>query len=184
MNQYFGDNLRVGLLQSKEFDDNQDNNNDRIEFGLQMPIKSTEQILSFNAVFLNEVKLSSKGKYVFESASYVNYESASGIGNLFIDGDLMLRQTWPLLAIGGFKTPYVNVPLLPISDTMSVEDAFISNIMSKANSRNLTMNFVPHFQYATRFTGATDFTPQYVNASIIQRIPIQSIRYIYIHINF
>jgi hypothetical protein len=145
-----------------------------------MPIKPTEQILSFNAVFLNEVTLSTKGKYVFESASYVNYESASGIGNLYIDGDLMFRQTWPLSAIGGYKTPYVNAPLLPISDTISSEDAFISNIMSKANSRNLTMTFVPHYQHATRFTGATDYTPQYVNASIIQRIPIQSIRYNFI----
>ena len=93
--------LRIPLFQSAELDDNRDGKPDRIELNLQMPLAPTESINSFTALVYCNTQFDSMVKYVFDSASYANFESMSAITQLNIDGDLLLRQTWPLNVKGG-----------------------------------------------------------------------------------
>ena len=93
--------LRVPIVQSAELDDNLDGRVERIELGIKMPLAPGEQITGFSAVFYHEVKLSKKARYMFDGLSYVNYESSTAMGNLYVDGDIMVRQTFSLSSKGG-----------------------------------------------------------------------------------
>lgn len=94
-------NLRMPLFQSAEFDDNRDGLTDRLELSMQMPLATNESIYSFNSIVYFDVQFSSKAKYEFDAVSYTNFGSPSAIAKVNIDGDLLLRQTWPLIAKGG-----------------------------------------------------------------------------------
>jgi hypothetical protein len=94
-------NMRTALVQSAELDDNRDGITDRIELSMQMPLASDEEITSFSALVFCDVKLSSKARYLFDSAVLVQHHNGMGMGDLSVDGDLLLRQTWPLVSKGG-----------------------------------------------------------------------------------
>lgn len=96
--------LRIPLFQSAELDDNRDGFTDRLELGIQMPLTPAECIYSLNSVVYFDVKFETIAKYEFDAVSYINFESTSCIAKVDIDGDLLLRQTWPLSAKGGLVT--------------------------------------------------------------------------------
>ncbi len=170
--------MRLPIVSSGELDDNRDGKMDRLEYSIVFPVSNDEVINSFNAVFFYEVSTNEKAKYVYEGISYINYESYSNIGKLDIDGDLMLKQSWPLAVKGGYKVPYVDEPLLEIKDDLQSREASIPYILAKAAARNLTLSFQPTYQYAIRNSySPTDRTIQYFNCSIVQRVPEQGIRY-------
>ncbi len=93
--------LRTPVLQSAEFDDNRDGLTDRMELSVQMPLGGDEVVTGMTAMLMQRVSFSAKARYVFDAAAYINYESATPISQLTVDGDLVLRQTWPLTAKGG-----------------------------------------------------------------------------------
>lgn len=101
INELNGVHLRIPLFQSAELDDNRDGKTDRIEIAMQMPLAPTETVHGFTALVYCNSRLESKAKYIFDAVSYVNYESMSAMTQLNVDGDLVLRQTWPLTAKGG-----------------------------------------------------------------------------------
>jgi hypothetical protein len=101
INSLYAAHLRIPLFQSAELDDNRDGRIDRLEIAMQMPLAPTESVYGFTALVYCNSKLESKAKYIFDTASYVNYESASAITQLNMDGDFVLRQTWPLTVKGG-----------------------------------------------------------------------------------
>ena len=67
-----------------------------------MPIGINETITRFDALFYHTATLSARVKYVFDGVSFVSYETSNPIGNVQIDGDIMLRQTSTLIAKGGY----------------------------------------------------------------------------------
>lgn len=178
INSLFGNHLRIPVVKSAELDDNRDGKVDRIEVNMQMPLKELEQVTGISAAFIHEVKLSDKARYIFDSLAYINYESATSLSSLNIDGDLMIRQTTSLYSKGGYRNPYEDDPLLSLSSDMSAYEASISYLASKASARNLTLNFQPNYIIPTRLGYVyKDNTLPTFNATIIQRIPIQGIRY-------
>ena len=102
VNQLYGANVRVPVLQSAELDDNRDGVIDRLEINVKMPIGINETITRFDALFYHTATLSARVKYVFDGVSFVSYETSNPIGNVQIDGDIMLRQTSTLIAKGGY----------------------------------------------------------------------------------
>lgn len=101
INELYSEHVRIPLFQSAELDDNRDGRTDRVEIALQMPLAPKEQIHGFTALVYFNTKLDSKAKYIFDAASYTTYESMSAITQLNMDGDLLLRQTWPFAVKGG-----------------------------------------------------------------------------------
>ena len=102
VNQLYGANLRVPILQSAELDDNRDGVIDRLEINVKMPVGINETITRFDALFYHTATLSARVKYVFDGVSFVTYETSNPIGDVQIDGDIMLRQTSTLIAKGGY----------------------------------------------------------------------------------
>lgn len=101
INELYTEHLRIPLFQSAELDDNRDGRTDRVEIALQMPLAPQETIHGFTALVYFDTKVDSKAKYIFDTVSYATFESMSAITQLNIDGDFMLRQTWPFAVKGG-----------------------------------------------------------------------------------
>eukprot|EP00600_Ochromonadales_sp_CCMP1393_P008389 CAMPEP_0174970734 /NCGR_PEP_ID=MMETSP0004_2-20121128/9571_1 /TAXON_ID=420556 /ORGANISM="Ochromonas sp., Strain CCMP1393" /LENGTH=280 /DNA_ID=CAMNT_0016220545 /DNA_START=32 /DNA_END=871 /DNA_ORIENTATION=+ len=173
-------NLRVPLFQSAELDDNRDGYTDRIEIGVQMPLAPTESVNGFTALVYINTQLDAKPRYIFDAISYANYESVSSMRQLSMDGDLLLRQSWPLTVKGGFRSPYENDPLIELDTGVSAKDVSISSIMQRYNGRNLTMVYRSNYEQVTqRATSvATDHSSvPYFNATLTIRVPFQPIRF-------
>eukprot|EP01035_Chromulina_nebulosa_P020402 gene20402-26474_t len=67
---------------------------------------------------------------------YVSYTNAIPLSTVTIDGDLLIKQTWPFNSKGGYKAPYNDDPLLSISNELSAEQVSIEQIMKRNNARN------------------------------------------------
>lgn len=174
INSLYGQTLRIPLLSSATFDDNKDGKMDRLEINIQMPIASDELIHGFTALVYYNVKFSEKVKYLIDAVSYVNYDSGGGMSALTLDGDLVLRQTWPLEGKGGYKVPYSTTQLIDLTSGSSASDISISNIMRQNTARNLSMVYQHNYQQATGWAGSASTL---FNASLTVRIPQQQVRY-------
>jgi hypothetical protein len=97
----YSTSLRTPILKSAELDTNYDGKMDRLEMSVQLPIAVNEKITSVTSLTYFNVQLNSAAKYFFDAVGYINYESGNPIGEVNIEGDLILRQTWPLSAYGG-----------------------------------------------------------------------------------
>jgi hypothetical protein len=85
-------------------DSNRDGLTDRLEMNLLLPLQSSEKLLSINALSVFDVKISNKAKYMFQSATLMSYESSRPLKNVFIEGDIMIRQQMSLYTKGGCVT--------------------------------------------------------------------------------
>lgn len=138
LNQMHANTLRVPLLQTAEIDDNNDGVVDRMEVILNVPLKPSEQVTGISAVFLHDVKLVDRARYIFDAASHVSFESSTPISQLRVEGDVKIRQSWPLSVKGGYKVPYSGDPLLSTTLTTSASELETSQfaILSKGAARN------------------------------------------------
>lgn len=145
LNQQHSNNLRIPVLQTAEIDDNRDGIIDRMEVIMNMPLQPDELVTGMSAVFLHDVKLKTRARYVFDAASLVQFEGSTPISHLRIDGDIKVRQTWPLTVKGGFKAPYSGDSLLSTSPSNAVSETLTSQyaIMSKSAGRNRKSCTVP-----------------------------------------
>lgn len=129
--------MRAPLFRSAEVDSNRDGLNERLEISAQLPLQNNEKITSVTTLLYFNVQFNSIAKYVFDSVGFINYESASPITSLQIDGDLLVRQTWPFSAYGGYKQLYSDSSLLPdLTWGLSAEQVAIDKIMRQSSARN------------------------------------------------
>lgn len=178
VNELFSDHLRVPILQSAELDDNKDGVTDRIELGLIMPLEVTERITKFSCLIYHDVELKDKARYRFDAGTYITADNAVPMGNLYVDGDINIRQTWPLDVKGGYHIPYSSEPLIETSGTMSASHLHMAYILGKMAARNLSTVFAPTYIYSVpSMSGRSVVDASVFNASIVLRIPRQPIRY-------
>jgi len=178
LNILHSDSLRSPVLQSAEFDDNLDGITDRIEVSVQMPLQSTETISGMATMLMTEVELRDRARVKFDSATLVNYNSGSAINNVHVEGDVTLRQTWPLSVRGGKKEPYAGSPLLPKAIPRGTSEDFYSlrALSERMASRNLSTTFV-HTMATADHPALTSISKdvQYFKATIVLRVPKQSV---------
>lgn len=105
LNRLNADRLRVAVLQSAELDDDRDGRPDRLEISLLMPLGAQESVAGLGVLLYHDVTLSAKARYQFDAVTFLSHEGAAGLSSLAMDGDLLLRQTWPLVAKGGSVHP-------------------------------------------------------------------------------
>ena len=156
LNQQHNRFLRIPILQTAEIDDNVDGIVDRIEVSLNMPLAPEEDVTGISAVFLHDVKLKTRARYIFDAASLVSFESSTPVSTLRIDGDIRLRQTWPLSVKGGFKVPYADNPLLNIGYGENEVATSLASIMRATAARNRKLTRSPAHPTPTRLTPWTD----------------------------
>lgn len=200
MNTLYEEYVRHPILRSVEVDSNADGRTDRLEINVVMPLAPQENIHTFTAFILHDVQFDGKTKMVMDAATYIQHSEALAMTALDVDGDVVFKQTWPMHARGGYRTPYEADPLLPSAlnfglNTLSAEDVAIRTLLGKYAARNFTTHFNPRHIYAeTRSTsafhadesvasrqqGVTPFLPteqRVFNATITLRIPEAAVRY-------
>ena len=101
INDLYSSHLRIPVLKSAEFDDNRDNLVDRIEINMLMPLLPNEKVYRVSAIISHDIEVREKAKYKFDSVSSVSYESSLPLESVYIDGDIRLRQSWPMDVKGG-----------------------------------------------------------------------------------
>ncbi len=170
---------------------------ERLELSIALPLTNQEQIYGFDCLIYYETKLSSRAKYIFDAVSLIGYESSTAANKISIDGDLILRQTYPFSVYGGYKNLYSNDPLYDVSQTTSARDVSIESIMRRYNSRNgknvsalflmftqisdyiVTLAFHSNYQYVERRDNLNSNIPgeeeRFFNASMTVRVPTQTI---------
>lgn len=171
---------RQPVLRSAGLDDNRDGKMDRLEVSVQLPLQAGESVSSFSALLYHDVQLSQRAKLLFDAVTFVNYESATPMGKLSVDGDMLLRQTWPLWDYGGYRRLYADDPLFDVTDTTAAQDVAISAVMRRYNARNVSMVLRTNYASVDRRDDLVDFsdgTLKYFNASLTLRVPLQSIVY-------
>jgi hypothetical protein len=181
LNQMNGKHFRPATIQSAELDDDRDGINERLEFNMIMPLAPTEQVTGVTAMLLNDVVLSEAGKYKFDAATLVSFDGASAMQNLNIDGDVFIRQAWPLTTKGGYKSPYSGDPLLAteIEPGTSASDLSIQSVMAEMASRNFSTVFKPTYTLATRShePSMVGMSNRYFNMTVTMRVPEQQVWY-------
>lgn len=178
LNILHGDSVRSPVLQSAEFDDNLDGITDRIELSVRMPLAPKETITGMSTIMMTDVALQNRARVKFDSATLVNYNSGSAINNVHVEGDLFLRQTWPLPVRGGQKVPYAAAPLYPITIPQGTsEDSYtLRAISERMAARNLSTTFTQSMSTADH-PALTSISKdvQYFKATIVLRVPKQSV---------
>eukprot|EP01031_Cornospumella_fuschlensis_P030747 gene30747-37149_t len=172
---------RVPILRSAEMDDNRDGKTDRLELSVVLPISADESISGFTAAVYVDVKLHERAKLLFDGVGFVNYEGSTSLQKLAIDGDMMLRQTWPLTAYGGYRRLYENDPLYDVDATTPAQEVFMQNVMQRYNARNVSLVYRRNYEYVEQrgssFGSDSNTAQTYFNTSLIFRIPLQPITY-------
>jgi hypothetical protein len=100
------------ILQSAEVDDNRDGIIERIHVNIQLPLKPKESIQNIQCLFFHDVQLNSRAKYEYDSLTHITYSSTlSFINNIYIDGNIKIRQNSPLIVSGGYVKFLFILPL-------------------------------------------------------------------------
>jgi len=101
INQLYSSSLRMAKLSSIEQDDNNDGKVDRLELALLFPLSPDEQVSGFNAIVYHTVTIFEEARYIFDAMTYINFQGSGPISNIYMDGDLKIRQDWTFDGKGG-----------------------------------------------------------------------------------
>ena len=100
---------------------------------------------------------------------------------LRIDGDVKIRQTWPLQVRGGMKLPYTSSPLLPVTLPVGASESQYSTAAISAHmaGRNFSTNFAQTYAVADHMLHDVPMNKDlhFFNATIHLRVPEQQIWY-------
>lgn len=102
INQLYESTLRAGRIASIEQDDNDDGKIDRLEINILYPITYDENIHGISAIIYTDVQISEQARYIFDSMTFVTHESSTPVTNIYLDGNLMLRQSRAFDSRGGY----------------------------------------------------------------------------------
>lgn len=82
------------------------------------------------------IYLLSRVKFEFDNVALVQFESGSAMQSLSIDGDLTMRQTWPLGVYGGYRRLYTDDLYPTIAWGVSKDDVDVHTVMQRQGARN------------------------------------------------
>ncbi|KAK4318469.1 hypothetical protein Pmani_010527 [Petrolisthes manimaculis] len=127
--------LRPPLVKSHEADGNHDGVKERLEFTLELPLKSTELVYGATLLLTFDYRLHHMCEIILEGLGHVRYSGGIPVSGVSVWGDLTLHQRHPLPHTPSF-TLY-NTPILPTASS-SPTDWRLDTIFSQYFQRNYT----------------------------------------------
>eukprot|EP00632_Arachnochrysis_sp_CCMP2950_P014664 CAMPEP_0185695460 /NCGR_PEP_ID=MMETSP1164-20130828/4537_1 /TAXON_ID=1104430 /ORGANISM="Chrysoreinhardia sp, Strain CCMP2950" /LENGTH=334 /DNA_ID=CAMNT_0028362319 /DNA_START=1 /DNA_END=1005 /DNA_ORIENTATION=+ len=179
----FRDALRVPVLRSIEVDQNRDGLADRFQLEALVPVAADEHVYASRLVVFFDVKLRKRARLEMETVAYVAHDAGLPGRAVFVDGDYVLRQTWPLRAKGGFALPYENTPLLDGDHPTDVTyvQTLLPRLLASYRARNTTMDFRSFYEVwspSGAVEGAdVDQSSSHFNLTLNLRIPTADVLY-------
>ncbi|XP_066493348.1 transmembrane protein 231 [Tiliqua scincoides] len=134
-NRLLGARLRVPLLSAREEDTNQDGLMDRLNFCLELPLQSTEQVVGVQLLLTFTYQLHRMSTFVMQSMAFLQSFSPVPGSQVFVSGDLKLQQRQPLSHCG-LDNRY-NISVINGTSPFS-QDYDLVNIVSAYQERNVT----------------------------------------------
>ncbi|KAG8562837.1 hypothetical protein GDO81_015832 [Engystomops pustulosus] len=132
-NNLVGDKLRIPLISAQEDDKNQDGKMDQLNFTLELPLLSAENVFGVQLFLTFSYKLYRMSTFVMQSMVFIQHSSPVPGAKLFINGDLRLQQRQPL-GHQGLDTTY-NVSV--INGTSPFASSYdLTNILLTYQNRN------------------------------------------------
>ena len=180
VNYLFQSQLRVPTLRSIQIDKNRDGSPDRFQLQALIPVTKGEKILASSIVAFFNVKLRRRARIDMEAIAYSTSQSALPGRAVYVDGDYVLNQRWPLRAKGGYHQPYEMTPLLdPNAVDLSVYQALLPRLVASYRSRNVTMDFNDDYRVWSPELGSSDdpLSDTKFNMTLNLRIPIANVLY-------
>nr|XP_056718406.1 transmembrane protein 231 [Euleptes europaea] len=134
-NRLLGPRLRVPLVSAREEDTNQDGLMDLLHFRLELPLKSTEQIIGVQLLLTFTYQLYRMSTFVMQSMAFLQSFSPVPGSRVIVNADLKLRQRQPL-GHCGLDSRY-NVSVINSSSPFA-QDYDLENILAAYQERNVT----------------------------------------------
>lgn len=178
LNNLYESSLRIPVLRSAEVDANRDGLTDRVHLNAMMPLHAGESVHSATLLLFFDVRLRKRAKLQMETLAFVSHSSPLAGQALFVDGDLELRQRWPLQVKGGYQQPYDDTPLIDPTTTFAARDFLLPSLLQAYCDRNHTTEFASRYSVWSPSTGRlTDGSPTSFNMSATLRIPVADVLY-------
>ena len=178
LNALYSADLRLPVLRATPLDTNRDGRVDRFVAEVAMPLLPSEHIYSAQVANLFTVRLKDRARLEFEALAFAEKEAGLPGAGLYVDGDFVLKQTWPLKPIGGYWTPYSDEPLIdPESPTFL--EGHIPRLLAAVAARNYTCDLVKRHESWAPSAGPPANSPDsYVfNVTMDMRVPIADVLY-------
>eukprot|EP00903_Cladosiphon_okamuranus_P011146 g10520.t1 len=137
--------LRAVVVKSFPVDINGDGLTDRLELNARLPLGEDEEVHSVKLLAIFRTRLRDRARVEMDTVAYIEHGGALAGGSMRVDGDLILRQTWPLSVYGGYSYPYRDDALLDSGSITSAHQVLFSSLLTRYASRNLTLNFEPRY---------------------------------------
>ncbi|XP_061450297.1 transmembrane protein 231 [Rhineura floridana] len=134
-NRLLGARLRVPLVSAREEDPNQDGTMDLLNFRLELPLQATEQIVGIQLLLTFTYQLHRMSTFVMQSMAFLQASSPLPGSQVFVSGDLKLRQR-QLLNHAGLDSRY-NVSVINGTSPFA-QDYDLMNIVAAYQERNVT----------------------------------------------
>lgn len=139
--------IRVPLFKFYEEDTNQDGMMDYIDFSMEFPMQTDDDVTHVTCLLLHQVKLSKHALVTLSGMSYLDY-AATGPGHaIHFSGEMKVRQRNALPSYGKLTT--YNTQILNSSSPYA-SDYDLNTIIANYLARNLSTlvdNVIPVWQY-------------------------------------
>ena len=122
-------------VQSSESDTNHDGINDKLEFGVSIPLSDNEQINAFRLLMLFDYQMHDITRLHMESAAYIDYSSPVDGSSFSFAGELKLHQRESISMY--YDRKVYNTPVVDV--TCSTADCFdLDSVLKEYLNRNET----------------------------------------------
>ncbi|XP_010080884.1 PREDICTED: transmembrane protein 231, partial [Pterocles gutturalis] len=155
---------------TKEEDKNQDGKMDQLHFKLELPLQPTEHVVGVQLILLFSYQLYRMSTLVMQSMAFLQFFSPVPGSQLYMNGDLKLKQR-QLLNHCGLDTRY-NVSVVNGTSPFA-SDYDLTNIIAAYWDRNVTTVFSD--PNPVWMTGRATDAPFIINATI--HYPVEVILY-------
>ncbi|CAM9611948.1 unnamed protein product, partial [Ectocarpus sp. 13 AM-2016] len=177
--------LRDVVVKTFSTDTNGDGLTDRFAINARLPLDEDEQVHSVKMLAFFRTRLRDRARVEIDTAAYVQHQGALAGASMQVDGDMALRQTWPLSVYGGYTYPYRDDPILDPSSITSAHQILFSSLLARYAARNTTLDFQPRYSiwerapsYATLGGGGTGAAASRLfNVTAVVRINQQPVLY-------
>ncbi|CAM9550595.1 unnamed protein product, partial [Scytosiphon promiscuus] len=177
--------LRPAIVKTFPADTNRDGLTDRLEINARLPLGEGEEVHSVKMLAFFLTRLRDRARIEMDTMAYIENGAALAGASMQVDGDLVLRQTWPLSVYGGYSYPFRDDYILDAGSVTSAQQTLFSSLLARYASRNITLDFEPRYAlwerappYATLGGGGAGAAASRVfNVTAVIRINQQPVLY-------
>ena len=137
-NDLLGASVRPPIVRTSQDDFNRDASLDTLSLSVSMPLLASERVHRVVLLAAVQVLFTDAAKISFDGLVAVDAASPLPGRGVTTDGDLSLRQRYPVKRAGGLTTLYPDTAALPLDAVSSLEDLDVASVLKAYHTRNIT----------------------------------------------